>query len=47
MTEEGNLRFNIGLIADLTQNHHLLASCGRGIMGNTRFLGYLAYQLTL
>jgi hypothetical protein len=43
----GNLRFNVGLILDFTQNHHLLASAGRSIAGETRLLGYLAYQLTL
>ena len=44
----GNLRFNVGLILDFTQNHHLLASAGRSIAGETCFLGYhLAYQLTL
>ncbi len=43
----GNLRFNIGLILDFTRNHHLLASAGRSLAGDTRFLGYLAYQLTL
>jgi hypothetical protein len=45
--EAGKLRFNLGLTADFTQHHHLLASCGRGIAGKTLFLGYLAYQLTL
>ena len=43
----GNLRFNVGLILDFTQNHHLLASAGRSIAGDTRLQGYLAYQLTL
>jgi len=43
----GNLRFNVGLILDFTQNHHLLASAGRSIAGETRLQGYLAYQLTL
>ena len=43
----GNLRFNVGLILDFTQNHHLLVSAGRSIAGETRLQGYLAYQLTL
>ena len=43
----GNLRFNLGLILDLGPHHHLLASAGRSIVGDTRLLAYLAYQLTL
>ena len=43
----GNLRFNVGLVMDFTEHHHLLASVGRSIVGDTRLLGYLAYQLTL
>ena len=43
----GTLRGNLGLILDLSPHHHVLASAGGGITGDTRFLGYLAYQLTL
>jgi hypothetical protein len=43
----GNLRFNVGLVLDFTQSHHLLVSAGRSIAGETRLQGYLAYQLTL
>lgn len=42
-----NLRFNIGLVLDLSQYHHLLFSSGRGIVGDSLFQGYAAYQLTL
>ena len=44
---DGNLRFNVGLVLDFTQSHHLLVSAGRSIAGETRLQGYLAYQLTL
>lgn len=43
----GNLRFNIGVISDLGEHHHLLLSLGRSIVGDTRFQSYLAYQLTI
>jgi hypothetical protein len=43
----GNLRGNLGLVLDVTENHHLLASAGRSLAGDTLLLGYLAYQLTL
>ena len=42
-----NLRFNIGIVLDFTEHHHLLLSAGRSIVGDTIFQGYLAYQLTL
>ncbi len=44
---DGNLRFNLGLVLDFTDHHHLLLSAGRSILGDTQFQGYLAYQLTL
>jgi hypothetical protein len=44
---DGDLRFNLGLVLDLTDNHHLLISCGRSIVGEHTFQGYFAYQLTL
>jgi hypothetical protein len=42
----GNLRFNVGLVLDFTEHHHLLLSTGRSIVGADVFQGYLAYQLT-
>ncbi len=41
-----NLRFNVGLLLDLTDYHHLLLSSGRSIAGDSLFQGYFAYQLT-
>ena len=43
----GNLRFNLGLVLDFNDENHLLLSAGRSIAGDSRFQGYLAYQLTL
>ena len=42
-----NFRFNIGLVLDFTEHHHLLLSAGRSIVGDTLLQGYLAYQLTI
>jgi hypothetical protein len=42
-----NLRFNVGLVLDLSEHNHLLASGGRSIVGEHTFQGYLAYQLTI
>ena len=42
-----NLRFNLGLVLDFSEHHHLLLSAGRGIVGDTIFQGYLAYQMTI
>jgi hypothetical protein len=42
-----NLRFNLGLVLDITEHHHVLSSGGRSIVGEHAFQGYLAYQLTL
>ena len=44
---DGNLRFNLGLVLDLTAQHHVLLSAGRSIAGESVFQGYVAYQLTL
>jgi hypothetical protein len=44
---DANLRFNLGLVLDLGEHHHLLFSAGRGIAGGVLFQGYAAYQLTL
>jgi hypothetical protein len=43
----GNLQFNVGLVLDLTNRHHLLVSTGRGLTGKSRFQAYFAYQLTI
>ena len=43
---DGNLAFNVGLVLDLTEHDHVLLSAGRSIAGDTRFQGYLSYQLT-
>ena len=42
-----SLSFNLGLVVDLSERHHLLVSAGRSIVGDTRFQAYLGYQLTL
>jgi hypothetical protein len=44
---DSNLRFNVGLILDATDHHHVLVSAGRSIVGDSRFQGYAAYQLTI
>jgi hypothetical protein len=44
---DASLRFNVGGVVDLSEHHHVLASAGRSVVGNTVFQGYLAYQLTL
>jgi hypothetical protein len=43
---DGNLRFNIGVVLDFTDHHHILMSAGRSISGDTLFQSYLSYQLT-
>jgi hypothetical protein len=42
-----NLRFNVGLVLDLTEHHHILLSAGHGLLGDSVLQGYAAYQLTL
>jgi len=44
--QEGDSRFNLGAVVDLTEMHHLLLSGGRGFAGPNLFQGYVAYQLT-
>ncbi len=39
-------RFNVGLVFDLGEHHHVLLSAGRSIDGLIQFQSYLAYQLT-
>jgi hypothetical protein len=43
---EGDPRFNVGAVCDLSDNHHILVSAGRGFAGPNLFQGYIAYQLT-
>jgi hypothetical protein len=43
---DANLRFNVGLVLDITDHHHVLLSAGRSLAGDSRFQGYLSYQLT-
>jgi hypothetical protein len=43
---DGNLRFNVGLVLDVTDHQHVLLSGGRSISGDTLFQSYLSYQLT-
>lgn len=43
---EADNRFNIGGIFDITDNHHILFSTGKSFDGNTKFQGYIGYQLT-
>lgn len=40
-------RFNLGSVVDLSEEHHLLFSAGRGFTGPCRFQSYVAYQLTI
>ncbi|HVY49532.1 MAG TPA: hypothetical protein VHB21_26750 [Minicystis sp.] len=44
--DESDTRFNVGAIVDFTDDHHLLLSAGRSIVGPDLFQYYLAYQLT-
>jgi hypothetical protein len=47
-TEDGTSQngFTVGAIVNLTDDHHLLFSAGRGINGDNRFSAYAAYQYT-
>jgi hypothetical protein len=42
-----NLRFNLGVVVDVSDHHHVLVSGGRSLVGDHVFQGYLAYQLTI
>jgi Putative MetA-pathway of phenol degradation len=44
---DADLSFNVGIVLDVTDHHHLLVSAGRSIVGETIFQSYLAYQLTI
>ena len=41
---ESSTKFNLGVVFDITENHHLMASVGSSFDGG--FQSYLAYQLT-
>jgi hypothetical protein len=43
----GNLRFNLGVVLDLTPNHHVLLSAGRSLVGDTLFQAYAGYLFTI
>ena len=43
----GNLRFNLGVVLDLTPNHHVLLSAGRSLWGDTLFQAYAGYLFTI
>ncbi len=42
-----DLRFRIGSVIDFSDNHHLLLSVGRSIIGDTNLLWYVGYQFTI
>ena len=44
---ENEVGFNIGAIVNFTDNHHLLFSAGRDIVGHNDIFLYAAYQLTI
>jgi len=44
---ERDTRFNVGGIIDLSDEHHLLLSAGRGFTGPNLFQSYIAYIATL
>ena len=47
-TDDGSARVscNIGLVVNITDDHHIMASIGRDLHGPMRTQSYLAYQLT-
>jgi len=45
--EESDTRFNVGLVVDLGEHHHLLFSAGRSIGTATTFQAYLGWLVTL
>ena len=44
---ESDTAFDLGVVYDFSEHHHLLFSGGRSIDGPIRFQAYAAYQLTL
>jgi hypothetical protein len=47
MGGSADLRFNVGLVLDLSEQHHLMVSAGRSLVGDTVFACFLADQITL
>jgi hypothetical protein len=47
ISSENEVGFTIGTIVNFNDNHHLLFSAGRDIMGYNYFFLYAAYQLTI
>lgn len=44
---DAEARFNVGMVLDISEHNHLLASAGRGFVGANLFQSYLAWQVTL
>jgi hypothetical protein len=44
---EDEIAFNIGTIVNFSDNHHILLSAGRDIVGHRDLFAYAAYQLTI
>jgi hypothetical protein len=44
---EGETRFNLGAVIDLSATHHLLVSAGRSLGGEGQLQAYVAWQATL
>jgi hypothetical protein len=44
---DNELAFTIGAIVNFSEDHHLLFSAGRDIVGHNDFMFYAAYQLTI
>ena len=45
--EGSRTAFNVGTMINITDEHHILLSAGRDIQGQTRFMAYIGYQLTI
>jgi hypothetical protein len=46
-TENSDTRFNIGMVFDASEHHHILFSIGRSFNNSVLMQGYIGYQLTL
>jgi hypothetical protein len=44
---EAEARFNVGLVLDIAERHHILGSAGRGFVGPNLLQGYVAWLVTL
>jgi hypothetical protein len=44
---EHDTRFNVGAVVDITEEHHLLFSAGRSVVGTVLLQSYVAYQWTV